>query len=135
MGYRDYKIIEDEQGLTARNKATTDFNASIQKEFEGLKKQQIARANENQKIEQKKQKLKMDASNQLNKKLTESGLNPQDPTAPSSTKAVINQIKDQYYACAMNPSEECNEIKQYLLTLPELISAGITTQIWRRICE
>jgi len=28
----------------------------------------------------------------------------------------------------MNPSEECNEIKQYLLTLPELISAGITTQ-------
>ncbi len=126
--YRNYTIIEDEHGLAARNKAATDFNAALKTEFDEMTKQQVARAKENQKIEGQKQKAKMKASTTLNKKLTEAGLNPQDASAPSSTEAVIKQIKDQYYECAMNPSEECNETMAYLETLPKQIADGIGTQ-------
>ena len=126
--YRNYTIIEDVHGLGARNKATADFNAALKTEFDEMTKQQVARAKENEKIEGQRQKAKMKASSTLNKKLTAAGLNPEDASVPSSTQAVIKQIKDQYYECAMNPSEECNQTMAYLETLPKQIADGIGVQ-------
>lgn len=137
MSYRNPTIIQDAQGSLAKAKATKGLQDTINsqfkaysdrltKEFEEDKKKQLAEAKEKAKITEANQTAKNKAQDKLNKLLTESGLN--DATVPSSTEAVIKQLKEMYYECSISDSDECSRKMSVIEQLPQQIAQGVEVQ-------
>jgi hypothetical protein len=137
MSYRKPTIIQDAKGALAKASATQgmqksindQFNAyskNLSKQFEADKKKQLAEAKEKAKITEANQTAKNKAQDKLNDLLTGAGLN--DASVPSSTEAVIKQLKEVYYECSISDSDECSRKMSVIEQLPKQIAQGIEVQ-------
>jgi len=124
--YRQPDIIVNSKGLLEQNKAISDFNKSLDSQFDKLRQQQIANNKISEQQERERQKRVLKDANILNKELKDSGL--LNEVAGESTKEVVQMIRDEYYKCAGSTSTKCSEDMAYWLSLPEQIASGIGVQ-------